>query len=232
MAVVVGQLQPVVHRGQQRHLGEEIPARQARGRRGEAPRFNAVRVPENFLEPHRAGVADSHPGRVGAAGGVAADAGCPLRDDVSLQSEIQKERGAVTHDRSAQGEGELLGAEVLRPEAGRVPPRQRLVLEVAGERSRPAIRARVGHRVHQPAGEGAKPHVERRGEDLQLPQRLDREGAYPAARGRRTEAAAPRESGEIEVGGAVDLEAVEPVRLPGDGDTARRREHGLRGEVD
>ena len=66
----------------------------------------------------------------------------------------------------------------------------------------------MGHCVHQPAGEVAIPYVERRGENLQLPQRLDREGTYPAARRRRPEASATRESGEIEVGGAIDLEAI------------------------
>ena len=113
--------------------------------------------------------------------------------DESLQAGVEKERGAVADDRPAQGDRQLFGREVHGPLARRVVSRERLVLEVAGDRALPAVRARAGHRVHQPAGEVAVANVERGDQDLQLLHRLDRQG--PNAAGGARACRSPRGRG-------------------------------------
>ena len=107
---------------------------------------------------------------------------------------------------------------------------ERLVLEVAGDRSLPAVRPRAGDHVHQAAGEAAVPHVERSGQHLQILDRLDGEHPHAGGRAGRAEPGDAVDAAQVHGAGPVDLQAVEPVGLPGDRDPGIAAHHRLRRE--
>ena len=174
MSVVMRDLDPVVDTGMERDLGEQVsPCRPERSG-VEGAGFDSIPFSQDLLKSQDARVPDAHAGRVLSAGRVGSDLRLGLRDYLVLEAEIEEECGAVADDRTADREGQLLRGEVLRPVAELVLAGERLVLDIAGERSAPAIGAGTGHHVDQPRGKGPEAHVKRGRGDLQLPDRLDR----------------------------------------------------------
>jgi len=82
----------------------------------------------------------------------------------------------IPHDRARHRRPELVRAEVLGRITEKIVPGQVLVAEVLEERAVIVIGARLGHRIHQAAGEPTLRHVVLVGEDLKLLHGLDREG--------------------------------------------------------
>ena len=82
----------------------------------------------------------------------------------------------------------------------------------------------------RPPGEAAVPHVERRDQHLEILDRLDGQHAYAGGRAGRAEPGDAVDAAQVDGAGSVDLQAVEPVGLPGDRDPGVAAHHGLRGE--
>ena len=126
---------------------------------------------------------------------------CPCRSTAPVRRRIAGGRGPGRKPpgRGRSGPPRVTVSSMVEksgPVAGRVLAGERLVLEIAGDRSFPAVRARAGDHVHQPPGEAAVAHVERGAQDLQLLDRLD--GRAPvrwtprrACRSRRCRAGRP-----------------------------------------
>ena len=218
VAVIVGDRQPAPHPELRRDLDEEIPGGCTERPSREASRLGAV-APQDVLEPHQARIADSHSGRVGSARRVAARGGHGLGNDLPAQVGIDEQRNAVPHDGGAEGQADFLAAEFAPPAAGRVGADEIGAFEVAQDRAFDSVRARLGHGVDQAAGETAVANVERRAHDLELLHRLGGERGQPNRPSRRPVAGLAAAEGIIVVG-PVDLDAVEPVVLSGEGQAA------------
>ncbi len=128
----------------------------------------------------------------------------------------QEEVELVLDDRAADRRAVLLDRELVLGNE-RVVGGEFLVAEGVERRTGERIGAVLGHGVHQRAGEPALGHVERRDHDLVFLDRLERDAT---ATGLATEFAGFTQPEPVVLGGAVDLDRIEPIALTGRGQVA------------
>ena len=138
--------------GQSETLAKKIARRIAVRHLLDRARVHVVGVPEDVSKALRVGPTDAEADRVGAAGGVV-PIERPRAPTNRCRPTSTKNAARSRTIGPPSGHRQLFGRKIRGPVARRIRARQRLVLEVAGDRALPAVRARAGHRVHQPAGE-------------------------------------------------------------------------------
>ena len=228
MEPVVGDLQPAVHPELYGHLPEHATAWQAVGPGLEVSRIDAVHVPQDVAEPDHTAISDSDPSRVCPACGVGAGRGNRLGLALAADAGVEEEGDSIPHDRPAQAQAGLTLGEIGGPTPAQVAPGQALILEIPVGHAFQRVRPGLGDRVHQSTREPAVAHVERRGHDLDFLQALQRgDGQVRKARDRAVAGLVGVE--EVVVGGAVHLQPVQSVGLPGEGER-EAPEVDLRGE--
>ena len=217
-------------------LGEQVRLRVVDLRSVPISRVEAVRQAlQDGPDRVRAGLSDADTGRIDRVAGIGPDLHARReRAIVVPQVARHEEVQPVPDNRAADREPVLLLLIVRHGhrDARRVGPHEILILAVAECRAVKRVRAGLGDGVDEAAHEAALAHVERRNQHLVFLDGLERERSSIDAATRTAVAGAEVE--EIVVDGAVNLNVVEAVVLPGERaayDLGRRTEEVVEAAV-